>query len=143
MKPPNDNYDNFQIVARVSPQIRDAINAHWNRLFIGATSVRVYDRFYVKRCNRCNKFGHYMDKCSEPSPSCGICSAVDHESETCSHKADTSRHRCINCKRASQSHTGHNATSRTCPAYITAQKKLKGNTPYYQGARNLRPPSRY
>ena len=143
MKPPSDNYDNFQIVARVSPQIRDAINAHSNRLFISSTSVRVYDRFYIKRCNRCNKFGHYMDKCRESSPSCGICSAEDHESENCSHKADTSRHRCINCKRASQPHTGHNATSRKCPAYMTAQKKLKGNTPYYQGARNVRPPSRY
>ena len=142
MKPPSGNYDNFQIVARVSPKIRDAINVHWNRLFISATSVRVYDRFYVKRCNKCNKFGHYKDKCQE-SPSCGICGAEDHESETCGHKDDPSRFRCVNCKRVNQQHTGHNATSRKCPAYITAQKKLKGNMPYYQGAKNMFPPSRH
>ena len=141
MKPPNGVYKNFQIVARVSPKIRDAITAHWNRLFIGATSVRVYDRFYVKRCNKCNKFGHYKDKCTDVS-SCGICGVEGHESETCDHKTDTSRFSCVNCKRENLPHTGHNATSRKCPAYMTAQKKLKGNTPYYQGAKNMFRPSR-
>ena len=135
MKPPNGVYNNFQIVARVSPKIRDAISAHWNRLFIGATSVRVYDRFYVKRCNKCNKFGHYKDNCTETS-SCGICGVQGHESETCNHKTDTSRFSCINCKRENLTHTGHNATSRKCPAYLIAQKKVKGNIPYYQGIKN-------
>ena len=79
MKPPNVDYDNFQIVARVSPKIRDAISTHWNKLYIGAASVRVYDRFYVKRCNKCNNFGHYKDNCTETS-SCGICGVEGHES---------------------------------------------------------------
>ena len=141
MKPPSGDYKNFQIVARTSPKIRDAITARWNRLFIGSTSVRVYDRFYVKRCNKCNKFGHYKDKC-ENLPSCGICGADGHESETCDHKTETSRFSCVNCKRENLPQTGHNATSRKCPAYMTAQKKLKGNTPYYQGAKNMFRPSR-
>ena len=141
MKPPNGVYNNFQIVARVSPKIRDAISAHWNRLFIGATSVRVYDRFYVKRCNKCNKFGHYKDNCTETTSSCGICGVQGHESETCDHKTDTSSFSCINCKRANLTHTGHNATSRKCPAYLIAQKKIKGTIPYYQGIQNtFRPP---
>ena len=141
MKPPSGDYENFQIVARVSPKIRDAITARWNRLYIGATSVRVYDRFYVKRCNKCNKFGHYKDKCTDLS-SCGICGAEGHESENCIHKTETSRFSCVNCKREKLPHTGHNATSRKCPAYMTAQRKLKGNTPYYQGAKNMFRPSR-
>ena len=142
MKPPNVDYDNFQIVARVSPKIRDAISTHWNKLYIGAASVRVYDRFYVKRCNKCNKFGHYKDNCTETS-SCGICGVEGHESEICNHKTDTSRFSCINCKRLNLTHTGHNATSRKCPAYLIAQKKVKGNIPYYQGINNtFRPPRR-
>ena len=136
MKSPNAEFKNFQIVARVSPKIRDAITAHWNKLYIGATSVRVYDRFYVKRCNKCNRFGHYKDTCSE-APACGICGAEDHESEACNHKTDTSRHSCINCKRGNLQNTGHNATSPKCPAYLTAQKKIRGNTPYYQGTKNM------
>ena len=142
MKPPNVDYDNFQIVARVSPKIRDAISTHWNKLYIGAASVRVYDRFYVKRCNKCNNFGHYKDNCTQTS-SCGICGVEGHESAICNHNADTSRFSCINCKRLNLTHTGHTATSRKCPAYLIAQKKVKGNIPYYQGINNTsRPPRR-
>ena len=59
IKKPTDRYKHYQVIARVSPRIRDAIKSNWNRLYIGVQAIKVYDRFYVKRCNKCNQFGHY------------------------------------------------------------------------------------
>ena len=136
MKPPNDKYENFQIVARISANIRDAIRSNWNRIYIAATSAKVYDRFFIKRCYHCNEFGHYADGCAR-TLSCATCSAVNqHETKHCPHKEETdpTNHNCINCKKADGfSHQGHTASSPKCPSYKLAQKKLKGNTPYYQG----------
>ena len=135
MKPPGNGYNNYQIVARVTPAIRDAIHRNSNKLFIKATSVRVYDRFYVKRCFKCNGFGHYTAGCNGDI-SCGICCTEGaHESKDCPdrNKQGTSHHKCINCKKDGKPYTDHNASSAKCPAYIIAQKKLRSNIPYYIG----------
>ena len=143
MKPPNSNYKSYQIVARVSPAVRYAIHNKWNKLFIGATSVRVHDRFYVKRCFKCNGFGHYTAKCNG-SISCGICSEENHESKDCPHNSEAAiaHHKCINCKRGGKEYENHNAASSKCPTYVLAQTKLKGNIAYYQG-KNWPPTSRH
>ena len=142
IKPPHDNYKNFQIVARISPKIRDAIRSNDNRLFIHSTSVRVHDRFYIKRCFNCNKFGHYREGCHE-TPSCGIC-AENHKIDDCPHKdqykntpTDTSNLNCINCKRGHLKYDDHTATSPRCPTYVKAQDKLRGNIPYYKTSKNM------
>ena len=137
IKPPNGNYKNYQIVARVSPVIRDAISAKWNRLFICATSVKVNDRFYIKRCWKCNKFGHYSGDCKGET-SCGICASLQHKTDDCNHKdlTNTTNLNCINCLRERKPSNGHTATSPKCPAYVSAQKKLRGNIPYYQALKN-------
>ena len=64
MKPPTGVYSHYQIIARVSPKIRDAIKSNWNRLYVGMEAIKVYNRFYVKRCNKCNQFGHYVKDCN-------------------------------------------------------------------------------
>ena len=136
MKPPGGKYANYQIVARVSPTVRDAIHAKYNRLFIRAISVRIHDRFYVKRCFKCNGFGHYTAGCKSTDVSCGICSENTHESINCPHKLQqgTTHHKCINCKKAGNpAYIDHNAAYHKCPAYLAAQKKLKLNISYYQG----------
>merc|ERR1711895_342242 len=111
IKPPNANYNNFHIVARVSPTIRDALHSKGNRIYIGAISVRVYDRFYVKRCNRCNGFGHYANSCQEPQ-SCGVCASLNHQSSECDDKNTTGTQHlnCINCKRSNRKSQGHSAS---------------------------------
>ena len=132
IKPPNGSYKNYQIVARVSPAIRYAIRNNWDKLYIGATSVRVHDRFYVKRCFKCNGFGHYTAKCTGAA-SCGTCGSDNHESRDCPDKdtIGTAHHKCINCKKNGKPHEGHNAASSKCPTYMLAQTKLKGNIAYY------------
>ena len=142
IKPPKGNFNNFHVVARVSPKIRDVLHNRGNRIVIEAISVRVYDRFYVKRCNRCNGFGHYANSCQEPQ-SCGVCASLNHQSSECDDKNTTGTQHlnCINCKRSNRKSQGHSASSRTCETYIAAQKKLKVNIPYYQG-KNWPPPPR-
>ena len=58
----------FTVVAKVSAKIRDALRSMQNRVFLGISSCRVYDRFFIKRCNKCQEFGHYKADC--PYQSC-------------------------------------------------------------------------
>ena len=111
MKEPRGKYKHYQVVAHVSPEIRDIIGKHRNRLYIGIESVRVYDRFYVKRCNKCNHFGHYKDDC-EQFISCGLCSSDVHETETCPLKRapNQAELKCVNCMRSGLDGNRHSAS---------------------------------
>ena len=121
-------------VVRVSCCIRDFIKANRNRIYIGINSCRVFDRFYVKRCNKCQKFGHFKDSCPNQA-TCGFCSQ-NHESHTCCLKdeSDFTKLRCINCKRDNFTDVGHSTFWTKCPSYAIAQKRLKSTIPYYDNA---------
>ena len=126
-------------MVRVSPAIRDAISARKNRLFLGVTSCKVYDRFYVKRCNKCNCFGHYKSDCPN-SVLCGYCMSKDHESHCCPLRSSESstNFKCSNCQNAGLDHEGHSALWFNCPSYKMAQKRLQSSIPYYESIKNLR-----
>ena len=70
------------VVARVSEDIRECIKAVNDRIFIGFSACKVFDRFYVKSCAACHRFGHYHAEC-ESAPCCGYCGAADHTSQQC------------------------------------------------------------
>ena len=53
----------YTAVAKVGAKIRNAIRSGRNRIFLGVTSCKVYDRFHVKRCNMCQEYGHYKADC--------------------------------------------------------------------------------
>ena len=77
-----ENNTVHQVVARVSDDIREAIKAAGDKIFVGMSSHRVFDRFYVKSCAQCHRFGHYHAQC-QASPCCGYCGAEDHTSKDC------------------------------------------------------------
>ena len=132
---PRGDYKHYQVVAYVSPEIRDLIGKHGNRLHIELESVRVYDRFYVKRCNRCNLFGHYKESCDK-TISCGLCGAEnEHETNDCANNESVTQDQfqCINCRRAGLVGPGHSTSWKKCPAYIIAQRRLRSQIPYYEG----------
>ena len=110
-------------VARVSSKIRDFIKNNRNHVYIGISSCRVYDRFFVKRCNSCQEFGHYKDNCNNVVK-CGYCGG-DHQSDKCELKEDTdvSKQSCCNCEALGLDHKGHSTFWNKCPAYMIAQKK--------------------
>ena len=75
--PRNSNHsDNtnhyYQVVARVSGDVRRAIKTSNDKIFVDFVAYRVVDRFYIKRCNKCQKFGHYEKDCQN-EVCCGYC----------------------------------------------------------------------
>ena len=95
-------------------------------------ALRGVDRFYVKRCNKCQKFGHYEKDCSEDA-CCGYCKG-NHLSKDCVdvEEGDFCNYKCINCERGEKDSVGHSAHWHKCPTYLDLQKKVKKSIPFYQ-----------
>ena len=119
-------------VARVTCEIRNMIRRNRNHIYVGISSCRVLDRFFIKRCNKCQDFGHYKSDCTSDHEVCGYC-GENHSSEICPLKdtSDLSQLSCHNCKKAGLEHKGHSTFWNKCPVYLSAQKKLKSTIPYY------------
>ena len=122
-----------QATIRVSNCIRKFIENRDDYLSIGLYRCKIYDHFYVKRGNKCQKFGHYKAECISPESVCSECSG-NHDSLQCPEKSKVSFHpSCVNCKKSkdnSEQHT-HSAADRSCPAYQSEQNKLKNSISYY------------
>ena len=134
-KEPSTHSDNpyHQVVMRVSPDVRRAISNHDNKIHMGRVVHKVVNRFYIRRCNTCQCYGHYQDKCpSAQSPICGYCSLSDHISKDCPVKAGPpSGFSCHNCKsRDFETFKGHSTFWHNCPAYKEQQKKLEHSIDY-------------
>ena len=125
-----NNY--YQIVARVSDEIRKVIKMSGNKIYMDLLAYKVVDRFYVKRCNKCQQFGHYEKDCTS-DVFCGYCHQT-HLSSECDQVAegDYDHYDCINCSRAGKKSLGHSSLWHTCPTFIEQQNKVKKSIPYYQ-----------
>ena len=122
----------FMVVIRVSDEIRKVIKNSNNKVFLGFTAHHVTDRFYVKCCTKCHRYGHYHADC-KTSASCGYCWSPDHQSSQCPiYKAKKpSKYKCINCHDNKREHSGHSSHWNKCPTYLELQKKLMKTIPYY------------
>ena len=123
----------FQASVRVSNSIRKLIENRDDYLCVGLYRCKVYDHFYVKRCNKCQEFGHYKAQCKSTVKTCANC-AGNHETVNCGEKSKESfKPCCANCKKSKSNNVQHDhlATDRTCPAYQSEQYKLKKSISYY------------
>ena len=133
VKPHLKDTSKYQATIRISSHIRSIIESHGDRLYIGLFSCSVFDRFYVKRCNKCQKFNHYMSECKETLTVCGHCSE-NHESNACPKRETAGFHPCcINCKKSKNESVqhSHSAFDRSCPTYVTEQDKLRKSITFY------------
>ena len=140
VKPLRANQNIKQAIIRLSDDIRIAIRDNNNRLFFGLLSCQVYDQLYIKRCNKCQGFGHYSKTCKN-QVFCGFCAAPGHETQECDNKDKNSQEKnnlmpaycCINCKKSGLSVDSckHAAFSTECPSYRIQQEKLKASLSYY------------
>ena len=102
-KPREDESDGknkyFQVVARVGEDIRRVVKMSDNKIFMDLVAHPVVDRFFIKRCNKCQKFGHYQKDCNS-EPCCGYC-RKPHLSTECDQvqAGDYDHYECINCVR--------------------------------------------
>ena len=133
IKPHRRDNSRYQASVRVGNNIRKFIELHGNKLYVGSSCCRVFDNFFVKRCNKCQKFGHYKDECSASKFTCGLCSG-NHETNQCTnanneHFVPT----CTNCMKHQNntSQHSHSASDLSCPAYIREQHKVRRAINYY------------
>lgn len=124
--------DKYQANVRVSNNIRQFIENIGNRLYVGLQSCKVHDHFFVKRCNYCQKYGHFAGDCKAEKPTCGICESHDHQSKDCDSSGPEI---CSNCKTSKNQEINQNFNHRTsdinCASYKQAQAKLKDSILYY------------
>ena len=116
----------FQAIVRVSNDIRTAIQNAGDKLHIGLSVCKIFDHFHIKRCNRCQGYNHFQDKC-EREPKCGKC-AGDHDTEGCT----SVQVKCINCTINEHTDTNHESSAPNCKSYIAAQKKLEQSIGFYK-----------
>ena len=120
----------YHAVIRVSEDIRNKIKENDNRLCIGINSCPVFDRFFIKRCNRCQEFHHFQNDnggCKKDKV-CALCTG-NHDTRGC--QTDEDFHKCNNCTKAGKDEFSHAAFSHECPSYIAEQNKLKKSINYY------------
>ena len=126
IKPHAKNNSLYMAVIRVSDAIRDAIKHAGDKVCIGSIACPVFDRFFVRRCNKCQGLNHWKDECKADKPVCGRCSG-EHETRDCS---STTR-KCSNCTAAGISENNHETSWVKCKTYISAQNKFKSTINYY------------
>ena len=99
-KEPRKNGDNLkkeyhQVVAQISEEVRRVIKASGNRVFVDLIAHRVVDRFFVRRCNKCQGYGHYEKDCDKPQ-CCGYCQQSHKSSDWDQVKSsDTKNYQCV------------------------------------------------
>ena len=125
----------YYALVRVSCNIRKFINSIDNRVYIGQfSSCKTFDHFHVKRCDRCQKFGHFKASCSA-THACLFC-AGPHPSDQCTHRnSENFVPSCSNCKSSSDvtlnGNHNHQANDSNCASYRNAQNRLRLNISYY------------
>ena len=117
VRPLKSNENCYQAFASVSPTLREGIRHFKNKLTIGFTNCKVYDRYHVKRCNNCQHFGHYARECPTPDEHvCGKC-GEDHITNDC----ESDDVRCVNCVQEN----GDHAYDYKCPSLKKKQETEK------------------
>ena len=121
IRPLKNDASCFQVFADVSSVLREGFRHYKDKVTLGLTTCKIYDRYHIKRCYNCQNFGHYAKDCPTTNVhNCGMCSE-DHQTKDC----ESLVHKCINCVRNNISDIHHTATSYKCPCLIKEQDLLK------------------
>ena len=118
----------------VSNRIREYIDSCNDRLYLGNGTCKAHDSFHVKRCYKCQQYGHISENCKHSS-ACGYCGG-SHETRNCNTKNNPSAASCVNCKNSNvktySDNCQHSSSSIECPILKVEQTKLKKSIPFYR-----------
>ena len=129
----NTYQDSVTVGIKVSPCIRDLLIAK-GRIYIGNTSCKVLDRFDLRQCFWCQRFGHISSQCRAKDPVCMYCSA-SHSTKDCVNKLNVSNHRCVNCSHSpdpalQKTCDTHHSGSECCPVSLAEKENIRSRTEY-------------
>ena len=123
----------YQVFASVSETLRKGLRNYNDKIVIGLTNCKIYDRFHVKRCNNCQGYGHYYKECPTPNAHCCAKCGLNHPTNSC----EGTVKKCINCSKVGIADVNHTAYDPTCPSLLSqVEKKKKWNEKHL----NLRRP---
>ena len=121
VKPTRSNPSIFQAFASVSDPLRKGIRNYRDKVTIGLTSCKIYDRYHIKRCNNCQGLGHYYKECTTPHAACCAKCSGNHATNDC----NSTEKRCKNCVDAGVEDNGHTAFDPKCPTMLSLVEKRK------------------
>ena len=60
----NNSKSNKSAIFKVSPELRNyLVNEMNGKVFIGLMQCRLFDRYFIKKCRKCQNFGHFTNVC--------------------------------------------------------------------------------
>ena len=110
------------VIIKCSPEIRQAIQQNYDRLYTTYGRCKVYDSYMVYQCYKCQEFGHSADRCKNAQV-CAKCSG-NHKTKDCSEGTS----RCKNCIRNGHEDIDHKAFDSRCPVYMEEVTRIKNKT---------------
>ena len=123
VKPCRNNPSVYQVFASVSSVFREGLKSNKDRVIIGVTMCRVYERQNTKRCNNCQLYGHFAKDCPTALVAiCGKCSE-EHRTDQCTSEVK----KCINCVRNNEESSDHPVFFHKCPSLVKYMEEAKLN----------------
>ena len=123
IKPTRSNESVYQVFASVSEDLRKGFKNYNDKVVIGLTNCKIYDRLHIKRCNNCQGHGHYYKECPTPNNHCCAKCSLDHPTNRCDVTLDDLK--CTNCSKAGNTNTNHAAYDPKCPCRVSLVEKKK------------------
>ena len=120
VKPLKNDETRYQAFCDVSSTLREVFSHYNDKITVGLKTCKVYDRYNIKRCYKCQEFGHYARECVHETPVCGKC-GEEHNTREC----ESTYNKCVNCVRSECDDCLHSTSSIECPQLIEQQEKLK------------------
>ena len=123
VKPCRNKPSVYQVFASVSSVFRDGLKNNKDKVIIGVTMCKVYERQSAKRCNNCQLYGHFAKSCPTPmEPSCAKC-GEKHRTDQCTSASDVRK--CINCVRNNEDENDHPVFFHKCPSLVKYQEEVQ------------------
>lgn len=115
--------DLHQSVFSVSKQFRLFLQNCGDKVVLGFRYCKIFDRLFIRRCFKCQKFGHTSSDCNKTA-CCSRCSGT-HDVRDCQiTQTDNHKHACINCKLANKPFS-HTSSSLLCNSYLEEKNRVQ------------------
>ena len=121
VKPTRAKPSVFQAFASVSEALRKGFSNYRDKVTIGLTNCKIYDRYHVKRCNNCQGLGHFYKDCPNPEEVCCAKCSLKHPTQSC----EATESKCINCVNSGCEDSNHAAFDHKCPSILKLVEKKK------------------